>query len=353
MLIKDFYATELKNKTVEENRNIYIDRFLNSNWKKVLYIHIPFCPSKCKYCICETRVCNDDTVLADFVKNTIKKQIDDYKRALNNTLFDQLYIGGGTPTILNADLLRELFEMVPGIKNIPIKCIECSPNTLSFEQLDLIKEYEFSFISMGVQSMQRNVCKWQNRYFASKEEMITISNAMSERGLYFNYDLICYLGKGDIRDIPDFKKDLEFIAKECKPSSICIHQHHQSGFTTEKTRYLFNVMNEFLSDEDNDYECVNAMLSEDEIVMDTMYQAQYRMVRENRDFNHYMWKRYPMVPVRDYDVLGLGYIDKVKVKSNVQNLVFSESGNSFTEVEYQDFVYEDFRNVRIKKGLKI
>ena len=206
---------------------------------------------------------------------------------------------------------------------------------------------------MGVQTLQQNISKWQNRQYVSKEELLVISNAFRESGIYFNYDMICYLGKGDIRDIPIFKEDLAFIMKECKPSSICVHQHHQIEFSVEKTTMLHNVLKELINSNDLDYECVNALLTEDEILMDTMYQAQYRLVREKQEFCHYMWKRYPMVPVKGYDVLGLGFNKNINVKSNASNLVFSESKNQLLKIVFQDFVYEDFEKVRRAKNLPI
>lgn len=355
MLIKDSVtnSTAVDTFDVDTSRALFIQRYLESPWKKVLYLHIPFCPSKCRYCICETRVCSDAEQLHAFVYTTLVRQIEQYRPALENTRFDQLYIGGGTPTILDAALLREIFNRIPNLRNIPIKCVECSPNTLTFEHLELFTEYSFTFISMGVQSLQKNICKWQNRYHVTADEIVGISRVLAETGIYFNYDMICYLGKGDIRDIPAFEEDMLFLMQQCKPSSICVHQHHQIEFSCEKTRCLQNVLRNLVESPDLDYECINSLLLEEDITRDTMYQAQYRLVRERRDFCHYMWKRYPMVPVRGYDVLGLGFMDRIHVKSNVGDLIFAESRNQFTKVVYQDFVYDDFKQVRQIKGLAI
>ncbi len=352
MLIKDGVKRNIDTSNVLEKRNLFIEKYLSNKSLKILYLHIPFCPSKCKYCICETKVCNKVNELESFVRVTLKEQIINYKALLEQIEFDQLYIGGGTPTILSASLLEEMFNMLPCIENIPIKCVECSPNTLTKKHLDLLVKYKFSFLSMGVQSLQSNICKWQNRYPISKEELAVISKEINKTGIYFNYDMICYLGKGDIRDIPAFEEDMEYIMKVCKPSSICVHQHHQIEFSIEKTSFLQKTLTRLTEEKKLGYECVNALLDEREVVLDTMYQAQYRLVRERRNFNHYMWKRYPMIPVKGYDVLGLGFIDNIQVKSNVDTLVFVESRNKFSTIEFQEFVYEDFEQIRQIKGLK-
>jgi len=352
MLIKNMVIQKKYISGVDEKRKLFIEKYIQSRERKVLYLHIPFCPSKCRYCICETQICHQVTELEEFVRMMLWKQIADYRVLLERIEFNQLYIGGGTPTILSASLLEEIFEMLPCIRKIPIKCVECSPNTLTKEHLDLFVKYEFTFISMGVQSLQPNICKWQNRYPVSKEELTVISKKIAETGIYFNYDMICYLGKGDIRDIPAFEDDLRYLMEICKPSSICVHQHHQIEFSTEKTLFLQRVLRQLTQEKLLGYECINALLTEEEIVRDTMYQAQYRLVREKRDFNHYMWKRYPMVPVKGYDVLGLGFKDGIQVKSNVDSLVFVEARNQFFTVDFQDFVYEDFERVRQIKKLK-
>lgn len=356
MLIKDLLLDDSIECTVEDNRAVFIDKFNNSNGKKVLYIHIPFCPSKCHYCICETRVCNDQNVLEEFVYKTIPEQIKSYFSVLKSTSFDQLYIGGGTPTILNSKMLGDLLDQINNVvdlSKISIKSIECSPSTIEFEHINIFKKYGFDFVSMGVQTLQQNISKWQNRQYVSNDELLVISKVFRESGIYFNYDMICYLGKGDIRDIPMFKEDLTYIMKYCKPSSICVHQHHQIEFSVEKTTELHNVLNKLISSDDLDYECVNALLTKDEILMDTMYQAQYRLVREKREFCHYMWKRYPMVPVKGYDVLGLGFDKDTNVKSNASNLVFSESKNQMSKIVFPKFMYDDFEKVRKSKNLPI
>lgn len=353
MLIKNFATQNKKaSDSVNENRKLFIQKYLENSWKKVLYVHIPFCTSKCKYCICETKACNDENAFDRHIQ-LIKEQINLYYDIFKSVKFEQVYFGGGTPTILDAKKLERLFTLIPDFEKIPIKCIECSPNTLSVEHLQLFQRYNFSFISMGVQTLQENICKWQNRYYVTKEELRLISKALSNSNIYFNYDMICYLGKGDIRDIPKFKEDLSYIMKYCKPSSICIHQHHQTEFSEEKTRYLINLLKELTDDKDLGYECINSQLEEEDVKFDTMYQAQYRLVREKRNFNHYMWKRYPMIPVKDYDVLGIGYMEKIQVKSNAKDLLFSESKNIITKIEFLDFVYEDYRNIRIKKHLDL
>ena len=244
-------------------------------------------------------------------------------------------------------------KKVPNIEKIRVKAIETSPETVTKEHLEVLTNYRFNYISMGVQSLQENYCKWQNRYFVSKERLIELSELFRRYNIYFNYDMICYFGKGDIRDIPTFLEDMVFITEKCKPSSICVHQLHQIDFSIEKTKQLIESLRYIIKNTNGEYECVNSELKDEDALMDTMYQAEYRLVREKRDFCHYMWKRYPSIPVKYYDVLALSGGECVNVNSNSGDIVFIENEGKLGRVEFKDFIYEDFYNIRKKKGLEI
>ena len=338
---------------IEKKRAFFSKMYLNSYNKKVLYIHIPYCIRKCKYCICATKIYNNTIDINRYVYESLVNEFTKYKKILESISFDQLYIGGGTPTIISPSCLDDILNMIPNLDKIGVKSIECSPETITSKHLDILKLHGFNYISMGVQSLQENFCKWQNRYFVSKKELYDISNMFRGYDIYFNYDMICYFGKGDIRDIPSFYDDMRYVTSTCKPSSVCVHQLHQIDFSEEKTRHLIHVINKIISESNGEYECVNSELKDEDVLFDTMYQAEYRIVKEKKDFCHYMWKRYPSIPVKYYDVLALSADINVSVNSNVDNIVFVENSDEIGKIEYKDFIYNDYYEIRKKKGLPI
>ena len=113
-----------------------------------LYIHIPFCIKKCRYC--------DFTSFPD-----CEQFFDKYIEALLNEmneyrgyLIDSVFIGGGTPTILSAKQLEKLFSNIKkvfNLKNAEIS-IEANPKTLDEEKLSVLKASGVNRISIGVQS---------------------------------------------------------------------------------------------------------------------------------------------------------------------------------------------------------
>lgn len=340
----------VKPETTKMSRGEFAKLYLESSGKKVLYIHTPYCPSKCKYCICKSSVCKEQQKVDEYAFASLIPQIQAAAPVLEKVNFSEVYFGGGTPTYLSPDALRQVFDSIPNFKDISNKCIEGSPSTLQQTHVDLFKEYGFSFISIGIQSLQRDVCSWQNRIFLSKEQIIHLSRVLQESGIYFNYDLISYLGRGDFRDLPGLEEDLHFIMSECRPSSINIHQHHQTTYTTEKMIHLYDVMRGAL-DAFPEYECINSRLHNDDAFNDIVYQAQYRFVREKRNYTHYMWNKYPEIPVMGWDIFSVGYIDGVSPKSNAGNISYKPGSETFKAVSFNKSLYDDYFAIRLEKGL--
>ena len=325
--------------------------YLKSTGRKVLYIHTPFCPSKCKYCICKSVAVSNRETVDDYAMNILIPQIEKASNVLDNVAFDEVYFGGGTPTYISPDILEKVFNSINCFKEIPKKCIEASPQTLQTEHMDLFQKCGFNFLSLGIQSMQPDVCSWQNRYYVSKDQVKTLSDYIRNTGIYFNYDLISYLGKGDFRDVKGFEEDLYYMMEECRPSSINIHQHHQTTYTTEKMIKLYEIIRKGLSDYP-EYICVNSRLLDIDAYEDMAHQAQYRLVRENVDFYHYMWNKFPEMPVYGYDVFALGFTDRISPKSNAGELVFKPGSCTAKRVVFDETLYDDYRNIRKEKGLK-
>jgi oxygen-independent coproporphyrinogen-3 oxidase len=128
-----------------------------------IYIHIPFCKTKCYYCDFYSFTKNDGAF--GFVK-TLLKEATFRKSYLTNNQVDTIYFGGGTPTLLHPEHLKvilnrlqELFE----VNNDAEITIEANPDDLDEERLDQYKNMGFNRISIGTQSFFNEHLKWMNR----------------------------------------------------------------------------------------------------------------------------------------------------------------------------------------------
>ncbi len=329
--------------------NLYLQKIDNGN-KKILYIHMPLCDEKCKYCICPSVPIRDKDEVREYASKILKEQIKRYYYVLKNVVFDEIYFGGGTPTLMSAQELENIFYEIPNFIKISIKSIECSPSSITYEHLELFKKYRFSYISFGVQSLDSDICRWQNRRYISPDKIRFLSDTLRCFELYYNFDLICYMSDGDLRDLPYFKWDLEYLMQFCKPSSICIHQLHQSHFTCEKTQKLIELIRNALI-QYPEYECINSELLDEDILDDTMYRAEYRLVRENRNFKHYMWNKYPILPIYGFDILAIGTIRGVNIKSNVEDTLFLPAKDSIQKYRLRKEFAISEEMIRKRKGI--
>lgn len=357
MLIKDgcqISEKENKNLTSAQMQEKFKQEFIKQNGNlKVLYIHSPYCNGKCRFCICPSISCKTLQDPIDFVTTVFPKQLEEYADVFEQVRFDEVYFGGGTPTLIPDTVWEKVFSGIPHFEDIPVKSFEASPSTLTFEHVELLKRHQFSYLSFGVQSLNEKICKWHNRSYITPEELKYISSVLHDNGIFFNIDLICYLGAGDMTDLPDFKEDLDFVMRECKSSSITVHQHLQSRFTCEKTLYLIRLLREML-DKYPAYECINSELRDEDVYEDTIYRAEYRLVCGDRNFRNYMWKKFPSVPLDGADVLGLGYLPgKVNVKSNADNLLYEPARNQMERITFShDWLVKE-QQIRRNKGLSV
>ena len=337
----------------EEQRALFLEAYAKDTGnKKILYLHMPYCNGKCRFCICPSISYRTESDIDVFARDVLPAQIAEYRSLLEHTRFDEVYFGGGTPTLLSTEQLEAIFACIPHFDEIPVKSFEGSPSTVTFEHLALLKKYGFSYLSFGVQSLDEDLCRWQNRTYVSKEQLAYIASAVLDSGLFLNMDLICYLGAGDLTDLPDFERDLDTMMREIRPSSICIHQHLQARFTCEKTKYLIRMMQKKLETYP-EYECINSHLKDEDVYEDTIHRAEYRLVRENRQYRNYMWKKFPSVPIDGYDVLALGYIPRVNIKSNAGPLLYEPSTDKLSQFRFAHELTEKEALIRKEKGLPI
>lgn len=135
-----------------------------------LYVHIPFCVSRCIYCGFYSTVGIDKR---DEYLDALQKEIEIRKEYLNEDI-NTIYIGGGTPSALSNKQLERLFRIIGKFVEEKNKCritenkefeftIECNPNDLDDEKIDLLRESLVNRVSMGVQTFDDSRLKFIKR----------------------------------------------------------------------------------------------------------------------------------------------------------------------------------------------
>ena len=119
-----------------------------------LYIHIPFCRSKCEYCDFCSFVPNNKAVVEHYT-DALLLQMEDWREKCKPYEIDSVYIGGGTPTYLDLPHLQRIIEGV--YRNFKVKknaefSIEANPATVELEDLRRLRRLGVNRLSIGMQS---------------------------------------------------------------------------------------------------------------------------------------------------------------------------------------------------------
>ncbi|BCK00047.1 radical SAM family heme chaperone HemW [Anaerocolumna chitinilytica] len=129
-----------------------------------LYLHIPFCERKCLYC--DFLSAAADTSTKDNYVEALMKEINSYKEMASKYSVKTIFIGGGTPTSLNADSIIRIMEKVKDTFLISCNAeitIEMNPGTIDREKLLAIRHSGINRISMGLQSADNKELKLLGR----------------------------------------------------------------------------------------------------------------------------------------------------------------------------------------------
>ncbi|SHI70798.1 radical SAM family heme chaperone HemW [Lutispora thermophila] len=122
-----------------------------------LYIHIPFCMRKCLYC--DFNSYSNKDIYENYYIEALIKELKYYLDA-QEYRFRTIFIGGGTPTIINPENIAKIMETIE--KNIEKDAeitIECNPGTIDKNKIDIYKTIGINRISIGLQAWQDDLLK--------------------------------------------------------------------------------------------------------------------------------------------------------------------------------------------------
>lgn len=196
-----------------------------------IYIHIPFCQSKCSYCNFFSVASKGH--LVDFDKYIVREieLRDDY---LINKNINTIYFGGGTPTMMSVKQLAYILNSLSKYYNLSNDIeitVEANPDTLSLDYLRGLKDSGFNRISIGIQSFNDVDLKYLGRNHNTQHAIESISMCQEAGLSNISIDLIY--------NIPTQKID---ILKDNLNKAIDMGVNHISAYslTIEENTILSN-----------------------------------------------------------------------------------------------------------------
>lgn len=149
-----------------------------------IYLHIPFCKSKCRYCDFASYACCDDELIFRYL-NALNKEMELARNARKNKTIDTVYVGGGTPSLLEGSLMWSFLNSLACIfdfDGVKEWTIECNPESLNEEKLKIYKDVGVNRISLGVQSLRDDNLKTMGRLHSAQMALDKLKLA----GKYFD-----------------------------------------------------------------------------------------------------------------------------------------------------------------------
>lgn len=321
-----------------------------------LYVHIPFCTYKCSYCNFYSVVNMNKTEIyknyTEALISELKLRIKDYNQEINT-----IYFGGGTPSVLNADLLKYLLNNIlnilknhQDIKLIKEITIESNINDINSEYINFLESIDNIRISLGLQTFNEKSLSIINRHTELGEivNALKLLNASTIENI--SLDFISGLPLNDkLQTKKDILKALELLPKT----------KHISLYYLELTKSLEEKWRDYLPKEDESVEYY-------EISSNTLKDLGFiRYEISNYSINNYesihnsnYWK------LKNYLGLGasaVGYYNRERYENikNVKTYIehIKQNKKPIKEIEYIDRETQKkefiFLSLRTVKGINI
>lgn len=183
-----------------------------------MYIHIPFCTTKCYYCSfvslplkkCKNQLQPYVTALCKEINSTLK-HLKTKKYTVEN-----IYIGGGTPTALPAKALEQILQLLPKVQELTVECGRV--DTITKEKLDVLHKYNVGRICINPQTFNDQTLKKIGRSHTA-QDVINTYNLAKNYPFIINMDLIAGLVDENFKN---FKRSLDTTIK-LAPHNITVH----------------------------------------------------------------------------------------------------------------------------------
>ena len=204
-----------------------------------IYIHIPFCDKKCEYCDFCTYI-NMEKEYRKYVDYLIREI-----RMYPKFKYDTIYFGGGTPSLLPVEMIKEIMDELDWTGNAEIT-LELNPTDMTLEKLKEIREIGINRLSIGIQSFQNHVLDFIGRQHSS-DDAVNVYKMARKAG--FNNITVDLMFGIPNQSIEDLQQDLN-ILKELKPENVSIY----SLIWEEGTVFWSKLQKGILSEIDQDVE---------------------------------------------------------------------------------------------------
>lgn len=189
-----------------------------------LYIHIPFCRKRCKFCYFRVYIQQNAKTIEEYVQALIaESRLQSEQAGVNGRKFKFVYFGGGTPSYLSSKQLLSLRQRMSEYvtwDDAEEVTFECEPGTLSLEKVKTLKEIGVTRISLGIENFNDTILEANGRAHLSPEVFKAYDWIQDVGFPQVNIDLIA----GMIGETDDNWVECVEKAGQLAPDNITIYQ---------------------------------------------------------------------------------------------------------------------------------
>ena len=258
-----------------------------------IYIHIPFCKSKCIYC---DFVSVTNQTLIDKYFEYLLKEIEMYKEVLNQFNVVTIYFGGGTPSLVDGLYIEKVVNKIKEyneLNKILEFTIEVNPGTINREKLEIYKRVGINRISIGLQSTNNNTLKMLGRIH-DYDEFLESYNLI--RGVGFDNISVDLMFGLPSQTIEMFESSIDKVIK--------LNPEHISAYSlkVEESTKLYKLIKKGVLEEPNE-ELDRKMY---ELLIDKLSRNKYNLYEISNFSKNGFESKHNMIYWKRENYLGLG-----------------------------------------------
>jgi oxygen-independent coproporphyrinogen-3 oxidase len=316
-----------------------------------IYIHIPFCKSKCIYC---NFVSVTDIKLIEKYFSYLVKEIEMYKNILKNSKIITIYIGGGTPSYVHNKYIEKIIMKIKEYNNLSDILeftIEVNPGTVDKEKLNAYKAIGINRISIGLQSTNNEMLKMLGRIHDYEEFIESYKLARQVGFKNISIDLMFGLPN---QTIEIFNESIDKVIK--------LNPEHISAYSLniEKTTKLYEMIQRGVlpsPSEDVDRLMYNHLISKLEENDYYLYEiSNFSKIGFESKHNLVYWKR------KNYLGLGIaahGFVGNKRYGNEISFInyfnkidEFKKPIYEFSEINNDESLFEEIMlGLRLSRGI--
>lgn len=211
-----------------------------------IYVHIPFCKSRCSYCDFYSSTYQGNREV--LIQNICQELVEQKNFFLNNEIIKTIYLGGGTPSLLNNKDLNQIFETIKNNFTLDLEevTLEANPDDLSIKKISELKKFPINRLSIGVQSFFDKDLLFINRRHTAQQAIHAIKRCQDNGFENVSIDLIYGLPN---QTLENWGENIETAISLNVPHISAYHLTFEGGtkITRQRDSGLFKEIDEDLS----------------------------------------------------------------------------------------------------------